>query len=182
VAVATMRRKEKRRVPDCKEGDTRHTGYQASAINLQFDNQGPTATMKTLKAKPCHLTTPIYRSQLPLTKTTTVRFRLPFHTTDHQRVRGLTMGRGKRKNMFHQDSPRKAFFGSNRIHKNCTKIQRTVIGTTHILQAKFQRPAEEIEGLGVKNHCKEKRLGGRPHRDQPTAGQGRPFSEAFQLS
>jgi hypothetical protein len=57
-----------------------------------------------------------------------------------------------------------------------------MIGTAHTLQAKFQRPAEEIEGLGVKNHCKEKRLGGGPHRDQPTAGQGRPFSEAFELS
>jgi hypothetical protein len=52
----------------------------------------------------------------------------------------------------------------------------------HILQAKFQRTAEEIEGLNVKNHCKEKRIRGRPHRDQPTAGQGSPFSEAFQLS
>jgi hypothetical protein len=30
----------------------------------------------------------------------------------------------------------------------------------HILQAKFQRPVEEIEGLGMKNHCKEKRLRG----------------------
>jgi hypothetical protein len=89
------------------------------------------------------------------------------------------MGRGKRKNTFHQDSPRKASFGPNRIHKNCTKSQRTVIGTAHILQAKFQRPAEKIEGLGVKNHCKEKRLGGGPHHDQPTAGQERLFSEAF---
>jgi hypothetical protein len=36
---------------------------------------------------------------------------------------------------------------------------------THILQAKFQRPMEEIEGLGMKNHYKEKRLGGGPHCD-----------------
>jgi hypothetical protein len=40
-----------------------------------------------------------------------------------------------------------------------------VIGTTHILQAKFQRPVEEIDGLGMKNHYKEERLGGRPHCD-----------------
>jgi hypothetical protein len=92
------------------------------------------------------------------------------------------MGHDKRKNTFHQDSPRKAFFGPNRIHKNCTKSRQTVIGMAHILQAKFQRPMEEIEGLGVKNPCKEKTLRGRPHCDQPTAGQGRPFSEAFQLS
>jgi hypothetical protein len=57
-----------------------------------------------------------------------------------------------------------------------------MIGTAHILQAKFQRPTKEIEGLGMKNHYKEKRLGGGPHCDQPMAGQGRLFSEAFQLS
>jgi hypothetical protein len=37
-----------------------------------------------------------------------------------------------------------------------------VIGTTHILQAKFQRLAKEIEGLGMKNHHKEKGLGADP--------------------
>jgi hypothetical protein len=57
-----------------------------------------------------------------------------------------------------------------------------VIGTAHIFQAKFQRPAKKIEGLGMKNHYKENRLRGRRHRDQVTDGQGRPFSEAFQLS
>jgi hypothetical protein len=121
-------------------------------------------------------------TQLPLTKTSTTPFHLPFHTTDHQRIRGLTKGRGKRKDTFHQDSPIKAFFGPNRIHQNCTKSRRTVIGTTHILQAKFQRPTEEIKGFYMKNHCEEKRLGDRPHRGQPTASRGRPFSEAFQLS
>jgi hypothetical protein len=75
------------------------------------------------------------------------------------------MGRGKRKTPFTKDSPRKAFFGPTRIHKNCTKSRWTVIRTAHILQAKFQRVVEKIEGLGVKNHCKEKRLGGKPHRD-----------------
>jgi hypothetical protein len=40
---------------------------------------------------------------------------------------------------------------------------------------------EEIKGLGMKNRCKEKRLRDEPHRNQPTAGQGHPFSEAFQL-
>jgi hypothetical protein len=71
----------------------------------------------------------------------------------------------KGKTPFTKDSPRKTFFGPTRIYKNYTKSRWTVIGTAHILQAKFQRPVEEIEGLGVKNHCKEKRLGGEPHRD-----------------
>jgi hypothetical protein len=57
-----------------------------------------------------------------------------------------------------------------------------VIRTIHIIQAEFQRLAEEIEGLGMKNHYKKKGLGGGPHRDQPTVGQGHPFFEAFQLS
>jgi hypothetical protein len=48
-----------------------------------LDNQEPTTTAKTSKAKPHHLTISIYRTQLPLTKTTTTRFHLPFHTTDH---------------------------------------------------------------------------------------------------
>jgi hypothetical protein len=91
------------------------------------------------------------------------------------------MGHGKRKNTFHQDSPRKALLGPNKIHQNYTKSWWTVIGITHILQAKFQSPLKEIKGLGMKNHYEEKGLGGGPHRDQPTAGQGHPFSEAFQL-
>jgi hypothetical protein len=162
------------------------------AINVVWIHEQPssplTKTMKfqITKLSPTFSTNQVTmcqnRTQLPLTKTTTARLHLPFHTTDHQLVHGLTMGCGKRKDTFHQDSPRKAFFGPNKIHKNSTKSQRTVIVATHILQAKFQRPAEEIEGLCVKNHCKEKRLGGRPHHSQPMAGQGRPFSEAFQLS
>jgi hypothetical protein len=72
------------------------------------------------------------------------------------------MGHGKKNNTFHQDSDRKAFLGPNRIYQNHTKSQRTVIGTTHILQAKFQRLAKEIEGLGMKNHHKEKGLGADP--------------------
>jgi hypothetical protein len=88
----------------------------------------------------------------------------------------------KRKNNFHQDPPRKALLGPNRIHQNYTKNQRTVIGTTHILQAKFQWLVKEIEGLGMENHCKKKGLGGGPHPDPPMAGQGCPFFEAFQLS
>jgi hypothetical protein len=138
--------------------------------------------VKTSGAEPCHLTAPIYRTQLPLTKTATTLFCLPFHTIDHQHVHGSPMGRGKRESTFGQDSPRKAFLGPNRIHQNQTKSRRTVIGTTHILQAKFQRPMEEIERLGMKNHRKEKRFGGGPHHDQPMAGQGRPISEAFQFS
>jgi hypothetical protein len=99
-------------------------------MKLQITKLSPTFSTNQVAARQ-------NRTQLPLTKTTTARFHLPFHTTYHQHVRGLTMGRGKRKNTFHQDSPRKAFFGPNRIHKNCTKSRRTVIGTTHILQAKF---------------------------------------------
>jgi hypothetical protein len=75
------------------------------------------------------------------------------------------MGRGKWKNTFRQDSPRKVFLGPNRIHQNCTKSQQAVIGTTHLFQAKFQRPAKEIEGLGMINHRKEKGLGGGTHHD-----------------
>jgi hypothetical protein len=44
--------------------------------------------------------------------------------------------------------------GPTKYTKNCTKSQRTVIGTAHILQTKIQRPVEEIEGLGMKNHYK----------------------------
>jgi hypothetical protein len=87
----------------------------------------------------------------------------------------------KGKTPFTKTHPERPFFGPNRIHKNYTKSRRMVIGTAHILQDKFQMPTEEIEGLDMKNHCKEKRLGGGPHLGQATAGQGRLFSEAFQL-
>jgi hypothetical protein len=33
--------KERRRVSDCKEGDARHTGHQASAINLPLTIRDP---------------------------------------------------------------------------------------------------------------------------------------------
>jgi hypothetical protein len=36
------------------------------------------------------------------------------------------------------------------------------IGTTHILHAKFQRPAEKIKGLSIKNRCEEEGLGNEP--------------------
>jgi hypothetical protein len=33
--------KEKRGVPNCKEGDARHTGYQANTINLPLTIRDP---------------------------------------------------------------------------------------------------------------------------------------------
>jgi hypothetical protein len=137
--------------------------------------------MKTSEAEPCHLTVLNNRTQLPLTKTAIAPFHLAFYTTDHQHAHGPTMGQGKRKRPFTKTHQKRPPLGPTR-HKNYTKSRRTTIGTTHILHAKFQRPTEEIEGLGMKNRCEEEGLGNGPHRDQPMASQGRPFSEAFQLS
>jgi hypothetical protein len=44
---------EKRRVLGCKEGDARHTGYQASAINLPLTIRDPPPPRKP--QKPSHV-------------------------------------------------------------------------------------------------------------------------------
>jgi hypothetical protein len=72
-----------------------------------------------MEAEPHHLTALIYHTQLPLTKTVTASFHLPFHTTDHQRIHGLTMGRGKRKNIF---LPRLTQKGLPWVQQNTPKL------------------------------------------------------------
>jgi hypothetical protein len=73
--------------------------------------------MKTSKAEPRHLIAPIHRTQLPLTKTTAAPFHLPFHTTDHQHIHGLTMGHGKRKTPFTKTHPERLSLGPTEYTK-----------------------------------------------------------------